>query len=324
LFGEKVLVTGGAGFIGSHIVDSLLAKDFEVTVLDNLSSGKMKNIEQHLNRENLHFIKGDIRDDDAVKQATKDIDAVFHEAALVGVTRSVDNPLLTNEVNVTGTLNLLKASLEVGVKRFIYASSASVYGETEALPKKETLPTRPISPYATSKLAAENYCKALYKVHGLETVSLRYFNVYGPRQTHGLYSGVIAIFINRLLNDEPPIIHGDGTQTRDFTDVQDAVQASLLSLRCKNAVGEEFNVATGKQTTINQLAQTLLNLTGKTCLQPIYADPRQGDIKYSYADISKAKRILGYEPKITLKEGLKTIVEWYKKHPQTQAQCKPL
>ena len=321
--GEKVLVTGGAGFIGSHIVDSLLAKDLEVTVLDNLSSGKMKNIGQHLNKENLHFIKGDIRDDDSVKQAVRNVDAVIHEAALVGVARSVENPLSTNEVNVTGTLSLLKASLDSGVKRFIYASSASVYGEIETLPKKETLPTRPISPYATSKLAAENYCKAFFKVYGLETVSLRYFNVYGPRQTSGPYSGVITVFINRLLNDEPPIIHGDGTQTRDFTDVQDAVQASMLSLKCKNAVGEEFNVATGKQTTINQLAQALLNLTGKTSLQPTHTEPRQGDIKHSYADISKAKRVLGYEPKITLKEGLNALVEWYK-NIHRRAQCKPL
>jgi len=323
LSGEKVLVTGGAGFIGSHIVDSLLAKDLEVTVLDNLSSGKMKNIGQHLNKENLHFIKGDIRDDDSVKQAVRNVDAVIHEAALVGVARSVENPFSTNEVNVTGTLNLLKASLDSGVKRFIYASSASVYGEIETLPKKETLPTRPISPYGTSKLAAENYCKAFFKVYGLETVSLRYFNVYGPRQTSGPYSGVITVFINRLLNDEPPIIHGDGTQTRDFTDVQDAVQASMLSLKCKNAVGEEFNVATGKQTTINQLAQALLNLTGKTSLQPTHTEPRQGDIKHSYADISKAKRVLGYEPKITLKEGLNALVEWYK-NIHRRAQCKPL
>ena len=322
--GEKVLVTGGAGFIGSHIVDSLLAKDFEVTILDNLSSGKMKNIEQNLNKENLHFIKGDIRDGDAVKQAVRDVDAVIHEAALVSVTRSVENPFPTNEVNVTGTLNLLKACLDSGIKRFIYASSSSVYGETETLPKKETLPPQPISPYAASKLAAENYCKAFYKVYGLETVSLRYFNVYGPRQTYGLYSGVITIFINRLLNDEPPIIYGDGTQTRDFPDVQDAVQASMLSLRCKNAVGEEFNIATGKQTTINQLAQTLLSLTGKTSLRPKHAEPRQGDIKHSYADISKAKRVLGYKPKITLKEGLNALVEWYRKYPQTRAQCKPL
>ncbi len=310
---EKVLVTGGAGFIGSHIVDRLLADDFEVTVLDNLSSGKMKNIAQHLNKKNLHFIKGDIRDDDAVKKAVRDFDAMVHEAALVSVTRSVENPFRTNEVNVTGTLNLLKASLDAGVKRFIYASSSAVYGETETLPKKETLPPRPISPYAASKLAAESYCKTFYKVYGLETVSLRYFNVYGPRQTYGPYSGVITIFINRLLNDKPPIIYDDGTQTRDFTDVHDAVQASLLSLNCKNAVGEEFNIATGVQTTVNQLAQTLLGLTGKTSLQPMYADPRPSDIKHSYADISKAKKILGYKPKITLKEGLKKLIEWYKK-----------
>jgi len=310
---EKVLVTGGAGFIGSHIVNRLLAEGFRVTVLDNLSSGKMKNIEQHLNKENLHFIKGDIRDEDAVKQAVRDVDAVIHEAALVSVTRSVENPFPTNEVNVTGTLNLLKACLDSGIKRFIYASSSSVYGETETLPKKETLPPRPVSPYAASKLAAESYCKAFYKVYGLESVSLRYFNVYGPRQTYGPYSGVITIFINRLLSDEPPTIYGDGTQTRDFTDVQDAVQASMLSLKCKNAVGEEFNIATGVQTTINQLVQMLLNLTGKTSLQPKHAEPRQGDIKHSYADISKAKRVLGYEPKITLKEGLNKLIEWYKK-----------
>jgi len=313
---EKVLVTGGAGFIGSHIVDELLADGLEVSVLDDLSSGKMKNMEKHLNGKNFQFMKGDIRDERTAKQAVNDVDAVFHEAALVSVTRSVENPLLTNEVNVAGTLNLLKASSDASVKRFIYASSSSVYGETETLPKKETVPTRPISPYAASKLAAENYCKAFYKVYGLETVSIRYFNVYGPRQTYGPYSGVITIFINRLLNDEPPIIYGDGMQTRDFTDVQDAVQASLLSLNCKNAVGEEFNVATGQQTTINQLAQTLLNLAGKTSLQPIHAEPRPGDIKHSYADISKAKKILGYEPKITLKEGLNKLIEWYKKSPR--------
>lgn len=310
---EKILVTGGAGFIGSHIVDRLLADDVEVSVLDSLSSGKIENLEQHLGKKNLHLIKGDVRNVETVKQAVNDVDAVFHEAALVSVTRSVETPLLTNEVNVEGTLNLLKASSDAAVKRFVYASSSSVYGETAALPKKETLPTRPISPYAVSKLAAENYCKAFYKVYGLETVSLRYFNVYGPRQTYGPYSGVIAIFINRLLNDEPPIIYGDGMQTRDFTNVQDVVQASLLSLNYKNAVGEEFNIATGKPTTVNRLAETLLNIIGKTHLEPKHVDPRTGDIKHSYADISKAKKVLGYMPKITLKEGLNILVEWYKR-----------
>jgi len=310
----RILVTGGAGFIGSHIVDQLLADELEVSVLDNLSSGKKENVAQHLNKKNLHFIKGDVRDTETVKKAVKNVDAVIHEAALVSVTRSVENPFLTNEVNVGGTLNLLKACLDTGVKRFVYASSSSVYGEIETLPKKETLPTRPISPYAASKLAAENYCKAFYKVYGLETVSLRYFNVYGPRQTYGPYSGVITTFINRLLNDEPPIIYGDGTQTRDFTNVQDVVQASLLSLKSKNVVGEEFNVATGTPTTINQLAEMLLDITGKTHLRPKHVDPRRGDIKHSYADISKAKKVLRYMPKIILKDGLKSIVELYMKH----------
>jgi len=313
---EKILVTGGAGFIGSHIVDRLLANGFEVSILDNLSSGNKENIQQHLSKKNLHFIKGDIRDAKTVKQAVSDIDAIIHEAAHISVTQSFEKPFLTNEVNVTGTLNLLKASSDANVKRFIYASSCAVYGETATLPIKETTPTRPISPYAASKLAAENYCKAFHKIYGLQTVSLRYFNVYGPRQTNSPYSGVITIFISRLLNSETPIIYGDGTQTRDFTHVQDVAQASILALHAKNAAGEEFNVATGKSTTINQLAGTLLNITGQTHLQPRHLEPRPGDIKHSYADISKAKKVLTYTPEINLKEGLNRLVEWCKKHPQ--------
>ena len=311
----KVLVTGGAGFIGSHIVDALIAEDLEVYILDNLYSGKRENIAQHLLKKCFHFIKGDIRDRETIKRAVREVDAVIHEAALVSVARSIEDPNLTNDVNVTGTLNLLKASLDAGVKRFIYASSAAVYGETEKLPNREDALTKPASPYAASKLTAEKHCRAFYLTHGLETVSLRYFNVYGPRQTCDQYSGVITNFIRNISKSEPPIIYGDGEQTRDFVNVQDVVEATVLSLNRKSAVGEELNIATGEPTTINRLAEILLNITGKTDLKPKHTDPRPGDIRQSYADISKAKKLLGYVPKTPLKEGLTKLVEWYKMHP---------
>jgi UDP-glucose 4-epimerase len=308
---SKILVTGGAGFIGSHIVDRLLKEGFEVTVIDNLLTGRRENIVHHQGRKDFHFIRGDIRNTDVVKKAVEDVDAVFHEAALVSVPRSVKNPLLTNEVNVSGTLNLLKTSADAHVKRFIYASSSSVYGETKTLPKHEKLTPQPISPYAVSKLAAENYVKVYYEVYGLNTVCLRYFNVYGPRQTYGPYSGVITIFINRLLKSEPPIIYGDGKQTRDFTYVQDVVEANMLALTKKRAIGEVFNIATGNQTTINQLATMLQQIMNKTNLKPTYTSPRPGDIRHSYADITKAKKLLQYNPKISLKDGLTKLVKWY-------------
>lgn len=308
---SKILVTGGAGFIGGHIVDRLLKEGFEVTVIDNLSTGRRENIVHHQNRKDFNFIKSDIRNAALVKEVIKDVDAVFHEAALVSVTRSVENPLLTNEVNVSGTLNLLEACRDTNVKRFIHASSSSVYGETETLPKHEKLTPQPISPYAVSKLAAENYVKVYYEVYGLNTVCLRYFNVYGPRQTYGPYSGVITIFINRLLKNEPPIIYGDGKQTRDFTFIQDVVEANMLALSRKRAIGEVFNIATGNQTTINQLAAMLQQVVDKTNFKPIYADLRPGDIKHSYANITKAKKLLQYNPKISLKKGLTQLVKWY-------------
>ena len=309
---EKVLVTGGAGFIGSHIIDALIAEDHEVYILDNLHSGKTENIAQHLGKKCFHFIKGDVRDRETVKLAVREVDAVVHEAALVSIARSIEDPTLTNDVNVTGTLNLLKAGLDVGVKRFIFASSAAVYGKTEKLPNREDAATEPASPYAASKLAAEKHCRAFHLTHGVETVSLRYFNVYGPRQTHDQYSGVITNFIRNLSKNEPPIIYGDGDQTRDFVNVQDVVEATVLSLNRKSAVGKEFNIAMGEPTTINRLAEMLLNITGKTDLKPKHTDPRPGDIRHSYADISKAKKLLGYVPKTPLKEGLTKLVEWYK------------
>lgn len=316
---SKVLVTGGAGFIGSHIADRLIDSDLEVTVIDDLSTGRLENIKHNMVKKDFRFIKADIRDYDSVKRLLKDVDVVFHEAALVSVVRSVENPLLTNDVNVTGTLNLLEASVDSGVKRFVYASSSSVYGDTKTLPKHEGLVPKPISPYAVSKMAAERYCLVFHEVFGLKTVCLRYFNVYGPRQIYGPYSGVISIFINRLLNDEPPIIYGDGKQTRDFTHVQNVVQASLLALNKRDAVGEVFNIATGVATSINELAAMLQGIMDKTYLKPVHTSPRPGDIRHSYADITKAKKVLGYDPKFSLRDGLAQLVEWYRSNPSLRS-----
>jgi len=309
---SRILVAGGAGFIGCHIVDKLLKADAEVTVLDNLYTGQLENIELHKQNRNLHFVKGDVRSFRLVKELIRDVDAVFNEAAVVSVPRSVENPLLANDVNVKGTLNLLKASLDSGAKRFIQASSASVYGNTKTLPVHENMAPKPISPYAVSELAAENYTKVFYEVYGLETVCLRYFNVYGPRQTYSRYSGATTIFVNQLLRNQPPTILGDGEQTRDFVYVEDVVSANMLALTKKNAVGEAFNVATGEATTINKLVQTLQKIMDKTDLKPIHREPRPSDIRQSYASIEKARKILGYEPMFALEKGLKKLVEWYK------------
>ena len=313
---QKILVTGGAGFIGSHLVDKLLNEGFEVTVIDNLDTGHLENIAHHQDKEEFHFIKGDIRDFDLVKETMKDVDAVFHEAALASVTLSVQNPILTNDINVTGTLNLLKASSDLHVKRFIYASSAAIYGDTPPPQKREDMTPNPISPYGVSKFAAENYVKLFHKVYGLETVSLRYFNVYGPRQRFDIqsaYGGAITIFTNRLLKNMPPIIYGDGEQTRDFVYIQDVVEANMLALNSKNAAGEVFNIGTGTNASVNQVAEFLKEIMNRKNLKNIHANPRPTDIRHGYADIGKAKRILGFHPKVSLKEGLIKLVNWYAK-----------
>jgi UDP-glucose 4-epimerase len=313
---SRVLVTGGAGFIGSHLVDKLLNEGFEVTVMDNLDTGRLENIAHHQDREDFHFIKGDIRDLNLVREIIKDQDVVFHEAALVSVILSVENPILTNDINVTGTLNLLKASIDHHVKRFIFASSAAVYGETTSPQKREDVTSTPTSPYGVSKLAAENYVKVFHKVYGLETVSLRYFNVYGARQSFDIqnaYGGVITIFTNRLLRNLPPIIYGDGEQTRDFVYIEDVVQANMLALRSKNCVGEVLNIGTGTTVSVNQVANTLKEILKRTDLKNIYTDPQPVDIRHGYADISKANKILCYDPKFLFKEGLIKHVNWYSK-----------
>ena len=311
---EKFLVTGGAGFIGSHIVDRLLNEGFEVTVIDNLDTGCLENVAHHKDNKRFHFVKGDIRDYSLVKRTVKGADAVFHEAALASVILSIRDPTITNEINVVGTLNLLKASLDLGVKRFVYASSAAVYGNTNRVQKKEDMPLNPTSPYGVSKLAAEKYVEIFHELYGLETVSLRYFNVYGPRQRldeKWAYGSVINIFLDRLLRNMPPVIYGDGKQTRDFVYVKDAVEANMLALRRNDAVGETFNIGTGKRITVNKVAQLLKRMTSKENLENVYSDSRLGDVRHGYADISKAIRILNYEPKFSIERGLGELVNWY-------------
>lgn len=305
---DRVLVTGGAGFIGSHLVDELMSEGVGVVVLDDFSGGSRENLSSHLGEPNFCLVAGDIRTEADVKRALEKMDAVFHLAATVSVDLSVKNPLLVNEVNVGGTLNVLRESLKAGVKRFVYASSCAVYGEPIHLPIDEDHPTRPISPYGVSKLAAEHYCRIFYEVYGLETVCLRFFNVYGPRQVVGPYSGVITKFINRLKRGRQPTIYGDGEQTRDFVFVRDVVDACLRAMCCKNCVGEVINVGTGIETSINKLANVLVELFNLHDIKVAYAEPRAGDIRKSCADLSKAKRLLGYKPKVPLTEGLSMLL----------------
>lgn len=308
---SNILVTGGAGFIGSHIVNRLLVDGFEVTVVDNLSTGRLENLQRN-ERGDVHFIRGDIRDFDLMRRVVADMDVVFHEAASIDVASSLSDPLTTHSVNVTGTLNLLISCLDSSVKRLIFASSASIYGETDVLPTAEDTTPNPISPYAVSKLAAEDYANLFFKAYGLNTVCLRYFNVYGSRQGSNHYSGVIPIFINRVLHERPPVVYGNGEQTRDFVHVQDVVDANMLALRSKNAVGEVFNIGTGTPMSITQLAKIVLETLGKESLNPVYAGSRPGDLSASYADITKARRVMGYDPKVTLTEGIAELVRWHK------------
>jgi nucleoside-diphosphate-sugar epimerase len=308
---EKVLVTGGAGFIGSHVSEALVSKGYVVGVLDNLATGEMANISGLVDSGKVVFHAGDLRDFETVARIVSQYEAIVHQAALVSVTRSVEDPLTTNAVNITGTLNVLKAAVDAKISRFLYASSSSVYGEAETLPKVEAMPTLPISPYGVSKLGGENYCRAFARVYGLRTVSLRYFNVYGPRQKYGPYSGVIPTFIKSVQNGEPPVIYGDGEQTRDFTFVADVVQANLLAIEKDMNPGEVLNVANGNKTSVTQLGELIALTMGRSDLRPVYAASRKGDIRASYADISKARRVLGYEPKFPIEKGIAEVVSWF-------------
>ena len=312
---RNVLVTGGAGFIGSHLVDRLLREGFEVTVIDNFSKGRLENIAPYLGRKDFHLVKGDIRDFNLVKDIMKEVDAVFHEAAFVSIVLSIEDPVLVNDVNVTSTLNLLKASVDSNVKRFVFASSAAIYGETKSPLMAEDMLPGPTSPYGVSKLAAESYTRSFYKTYGLETVVLRYFNVYGPRQSFDIqssYGGVITLFLNRLIRNMDFVIYGDGEQTRDFVYVQDVVEANMLALNGKNAVGESFNIGSGCRTTVNQVAQTIKNSFNRNDIKNLYADHRPGEVKHGYADINKARMMLNYAPRFSFKQGIADLVAWHK------------
>ncbi|MGQ9787925.1 MAG: NAD-dependent epimerase/dehydratase family protein [Candidatus Hadarchaeaceae archaeon] len=304
----RVLVTGGAGFIGSHLVDALLARGHSVTVLDNFSTGSKGNIIHHLDSRSFRLVSGDVRDEEAVKRSLEGADAVVHLAALVSVPLSMKEPALVREVNVGGTLTLLRACLEAGITRFVLASSCAVYGEAEELPIKEETTPQPLSPYASSKLEAESSCRAFYEAHALPVISLRYFNVYGPRQAGGDYAGVMLKFIERLREDQPPVIYGDGNQTRDFVYVTDVVRATVLALEKAGVEGKTINVGTMKRTSINELCGLFLRLSGKSGLRPRYEAARPGEIRHSQADISKAGELLGFRPRVSVESGVKMLL----------------
>jgi len=313
----KYLVTGGAGFIGSHIVEVLLKRKHFVRVLDNFSSGKMENISFAKGNKNFELIRGDIRNFSDCKKAAKGIDFVLHQAALRSVPKSMEDPHSYNEVNIDGTLNMLYASKEAKVKRFVLASSSSIYGETKKFPEKESDLPLLISPYALSKLAGEYYCRIFSLNFGLETVSLRYFNVFGPRQAvDDEYAVVIPKFITCILNNESPPIFGTGKQSRDFTFVRNVVEANLLAAKAgKKAVGEVFNVACGKDVRVIDLVKILNKITGKN-IKPAFLPPRPGDVFKTLADTRKVRKILGFKGKYTFEQGLKITVDYFKNGPQ--------
>ncbi|MFZ1902011.1 MAG: SDR family oxidoreductase [Methanoregula sp.] len=305
----KYIVTGGAGFIGSHIAEYLCRRDDEVIIFDDLFSGRPENIRDLLEEKNVTFVEGSVTDPDLLKKTFSGAYGIFHEAAIASVPRSIKNPLATNEANITGTLNVLIAARECGVKKVVFASSSSVYGDTPTLPKKEEMKPNPISPYAVSKLAGEYYCRVFSSVYNIPTVCLRYFNVFGPRQDpNSEYAAVIPRFILRILNNQPPVIYGDGNQTRDFTYVADVVQANILGMD-RNVEGV-FNIAYGSRISLNELAATLMELADVN-LTPVFEPPRTGDVRHSLADICSARSLLGYTPKYTVTSGLQETLQWY-------------
>lgn len=312
----KYLVTGGAGFIGSNIVEELLKRGYSVRVLDNFSTGQRKNVklvQQSTQPEDrLEIIEGDLRSYHIVQEVVQDIDYILHQGALPSVPRSVNDPLTSNEVNVVGTLNLLQSARKAGVKRLVYASSSSIYGDNPTLPKIETMEPMPLSPYAISKLAAEQYCRVFYQLYGFETVVLRYFNVFGPRQDpNSFYSAVIPKFIVAALQNKTLTVHGDGLQSRDFTYIANVVNTNLLACESPDAVGQVMNVSCGQRYTLLDLIRELEVLLGKP-IEVQHKKSRPGDVKHSQADISRARELLGYEPLVGFKEGLARTVAWYR------------
>jgi nucleoside-diphosphate-sugar epimerase len=310
----RYLVTGGAGFIGSNTVDELVRRGESVVVLDDLSSGKEENLAEVRNK--ITFIKGSVTEIETVRKAIQEADYVLHLAARTSVPRSVKDPLETNRINIDGTLNVLVAARDAKIKRIVFAASSSAYGETPTLPKIESMVPQPISPYGVTKYVGELYLQTFGRCYGMENVSLRYFNIFGPRQDPGSpYSGVLAKFCTSFLDDTQPVVFGDGEQTRDFTFVENAVQANLLACEAANASGRVFNVGTGGRVSLNQVLRTLAKLSGNH-LEAKYDPPREGDIRDSQADISAAREYLGYAPSVPFEEGLERTLEWYKSLPK--------
>jgi UDP-glucose 4-epimerase len=306
----QCLVTGGAGFIGSHLVEALVARGHRVRVLDNFSTGDATNLEGV--RGSIDLVEGDITDFDTVRSAVRGTEVVFHQAALASVPRSVADPMATHRACVDGTLHVLLAAKEERVRRVVYAASSSAYGNSDRLPKRETDPTAPLSPYAVAKLAGEQYCAAFSEVYGLETVRLRYFNVFGPRQTpDSPYAAVIPLFLRALTRGERPLIYGDGGQSRDFTFVDDVVQANLLAAETPGVSGRVFNVACGHRTSLLELLRHLNALLG-TETAPVHTDPRPGDVRHSQADIGRARELLGYRPTTDTLSGLRRCLDWWR------------
>jgi len=310
------LVTGGAGFIGSHLTEELVRRGHAVRVVDNLVTGKRQNI-AHI--PSVEFVEGDLADLDVARRAVRDIDYVLHQAAIPSVPRSVQDPITSNRANIDASLNILVAASDARVRRVVYAGSSSAYGDTPTLPKLETMAPAPLSPYALQKLVAEQYCQMFTRLYGLETVTTRYFNVFGPRQDPSSpYSGVISLFISALVDGRQPTIYGDGEHTRDFTYVANVVDGVLRACTAAGASGEVINVATGGRISLNTLFTSLRTLVGAR-VEPLYAEPRAGDVKDSQADISKASRILGYSPTVSFDDGLQKTVAWYRASQVTLA-----
>ena len=305
----KYLVTGGAGFIGSHLSEELVRRGHTVRVADNLATGKRGNL-AHI--PGVEFLEGDLADEPFARRAAEGMDYVLHQAAIPSVPRSVKDPITSNRANVDGTLNVLVAARDAGVKRLVFAGSSSAYGNTPTLPKREDMPSHPLSPYALQKVVGEQYLQMFTRLYGLETVSIRYFNVFGPRQDPtSPYSGVISVFATALLEQRSPTIYGDGEQTRDFTYVANVVDGVLRACEADGASGEVINVATGGRISLNQLFATMRDLLGAN-VKPTYVESRAGDVRDSQADIAKARRILGYEPIVSFEAGLERTVEWYR------------
>lgn len=311
------MVTGGAGFIGSHIVDELLRREIETTVLDNFSTGRIENLAQHKDNERLHVVKGDASDINALLASVRDVDVVFHEAAIASVPKSIHDPVLVHEANVDASLQVMMFCIKKAVKRMVFASSAAVYGLLDGRPASEDLLCAPSSPYGASKLSVEGYLTSFRSSFGLETVALRYFNVYGPRQGLNEYSGVITVFANSLLNGVTPVIYGDGLQNRDFVHVRDIVQANMLAMTNAPADGQAFNVASGRTTSILKLFETLRRITGAEEVQPKFEAARLGDVRSGSASISKIHDAIGYSPHVSLEEGLETVVR-SSRHPSLE------